>query len=162
MNAGRDARARLQGGIERRIVSREDRRCRESGIGRPGIADREGGDRHTRWHLHDRQQRVETIQRLRLHRDTEYGEGRFGGDHAGKVSGTAGTRNDDVEPTSLGSGGVFEQQIGRAMSGNDAHFVGHAELLEDRGSGAHRFPIRARTHDDADERLHRRILAQIL
>ena len=54
---------------------------------------------------------------------------------------------------------VFEQQVGRAVGGDDAGLVGDAELVERLGRGAHRLPVGSRAHDDADQWFHREILA---
>ena len=55
--------------------------------------------------------------------------------------------------------GVFEQQVGRAVRGDDLRLVGNAELVERLGRGAHRLPVGSRAHDDANQWFHREILS---
>ncbi len=111
-------------------------------------------DGHASGHLHDGKQRVHAVERFRLHRHAQHGQRRLGRRHARQVSGAAGAGNDDLEPARARGGGVFEQQVGRAMGGDHPHFVRDAELLQHLGGGAHRLPVRLRAHDDADERFH--------
>src|SRR5205814_10012320 len=47
-----------------RVAGSEDRRRQEGRIGRAGVADGERTDRNAGGHLHDRQQRIEPLQRL--------------------------------------------------------------------------------------------------
>src|SRR5262249_8941274 len=68
--------------------------------------------------------------------------------------GAARTGDQDLEAARLGAAGVLEQQVGRAVGGDDAYLVRHPELLERVGGMAQRLPVGAGAHDDADERLH--------
>ena len=45
---------------------------------------------------------------------------------------------------------VAEQQVGRAVRGDDAHLVRDAQLAQRRRRGPHRLEVRAAAHDDAD------------
>src|SRR5688572_28876212 len=71
------------------------------------------------------------------------------------MGGATGTGDDDFDAAALGAGGVFEQQVGGAMSRDHAGLDRNLELLERLDSGAHRLPIGGRAHDDADQWFHR-------
>ena len=61
-------------------------------------------------------------------------------------------------PRSRARAGVFEQQIRRAVRGDDADLERDAETLERIGRGLERLPVRRRAHDDADQWFHRSIV----
>ena len=48
--------------------------------------------------------------------------------------------------------GVVEQEIGRAVCRDHAHFVRHAQAAQRLGGVLHGLPVRAGAHHDADER----------
>ena len=56
----------------------EDRHREQRGV--RGAADRDGRHRHAFRHLHDRQQRIETVERLALHRHADHRQNRLGRD----------------------------------------------------------------------------------
>src|ERR671914_1394833 len=74
--------------------------CRKQrGVDRARLPDAEGSDRHTPGHLHDRQERVESLERLRFHRHAEYRQQGLGRDHTWKVRGPSGAGNDYLDAT---------------------------------------------------------------
>ena len=86
----------------------------------------------------------------------------FDGRHARQMRRTTGARDDDLQPAITCGRRVFEQQVGRAMRGDDAHFVRNAETLEHFGGGFEGLPVGGRPHDDANERFHRGIVHSAL
>ena len=64
-----------------------------------------------------------------------------------------------LEAARCGAAGVFEQQVRRAMRGDDAALERHGKRRQHVGGVAHRLPVGGRAHDDADQRFHRGILA---
>jgi hypothetical protein len=137
----------------------EDRGGEQRGVGGARHADGERADRDAGRHLHDRQQRVEAVQRLRLDRHAEHRQRSLRGRHAGQVRGAAGAGDQHLEAALAGRGRVLEQEVGRAVRRDHAHFVRDAELLERLGRGPQGLPVGGRAHDDADERFHRGIVA---
>src|SRR5215472_11891539 len=129
----------------------EDGRGEEAGVLCAGVADGEGGDGHAAGHLHDGEERVDAVERVRLDGDAEDREAGFCGDHAGEVCGAAGSGDDDADTTRLGCSGVVEHAVRRAVRGDDLGFVGDGELGEDVGGVLEGGPVGARAHDDADE-----------
>ena len=136
----------------------EDRRGQQRRIGRARDADRQRADRNAGRHLHDRQQRIEAAQRLRLHRHAEHRQRGLRRRHARQMRRTAGAGDDDLQAACPCGRRVFEQQVGRAMRGDDAHFVRDAEALEHFGGGFEGLPVGGGPHDDANERFHRGIV----
>src|SRR5260370_12561433 len=67
------------------------------------------------------------------------------------MRGTACTGDDDFDAAFFSVGSVLEKQVGRAMRGDNARFMGNTELAERFGGVLHGVPIRARAHDDGDE-----------
>src|SRR5712664_3089398 len=67
------------------------------------------------------------------------------------MGGAACTGDDDFDAAFFGVRSVLEKQVGRAMCGDDARFVGNTELAERFGGVLHGVPIRAGAHDDGDE-----------
>ena len=59
----------------------------------------------------------------------------------GKMRGAAGSRDDDLDAALLGGGRVFEQQVGRAVSGDDLRFMWNTEIGERLGGVLHGFPV---------------------
>jgi hypothetical protein len=93
----------------------EDRRRSERGVGGARLADGERRHRHAGGHLHDRQQRIETVECFRLHRHAEHRHGGFRGDHAGKMGGATGAGDDeDAQAARFGGTRIVEQEVGRA------------------------------------------------
>ncbi len=73
------------------------------------------------------------------------------GDHAGKMGRAAGSRDDDAEPAAFGGGGELEQQIGRAVGGDDLRFVRDLELAKDFDGRREGLVVAFGAHDDGDE-----------
>ena len=69
------------------------------------------------------------------------------------MGGAARARDDDLEATIRGLLGVVDHDLGRAVRGDDAHLVGHAEFDEHVDRGLHHREVRVAAHDDADERI---------
>ena len=69
------------------------------------------------------------------------------------MGGSAGTCDDHLNAALFGAGSVLEEQIGRAVSGDDARFMWNTEGLEGLGGELHGVPVGAGAHDDADERM---------
>src|SRR3981189_2685181 len=90
---------------------------------------------------------------LRLDRDAENGENGFRGGHAGKVSSAARAGNDDFDAALFGGSRIFKEQIGGAVGGDDAGFMGNTEFAERFGGKFHGVPVGAGTQNDADERV---------
>src|SRR5260370_14563973 len=67
------------------------------------------------------------------------------------MRGAACTGDDDFDAAFFGVRSVLEKQVGRAMRGYNARFMGNTELAEPFGGVLHGVPIRARAHDDGDE-----------
>ncbi len=96
------------------VLEREDARREERGVG--GIADRHRRDRNAGRHLHDREQRVEPVERLPAHRHADDGEQCLRGSHPRQV-GSAARAGDDYAQTAPGRAlRVAVQQI-RASDG---------------------------------------------
>ena len=78
------------------------------------------------------------------------------------MRGAARTGDDELEPALLGRRGIVVKALRRAVGGDDLRLVGDAELVERFGGMAHRLPVGAAAHDDADQRLgHRPALKQL-
>ena len=138
----------------------EDGSSQQSGIRRPGAADRDRRHRHARRHLHDREQGVETAQGLRLDRDAEHRKSGLCGRHAGEMCRATRAGDDHFEAALLRGARVLEQQVGRAMRRHDTHFMCYAEPLENFRCRTHRLPVGGGAHDDADQRFHAGIVAR--
>ena len=130
----------------------EDRDGEQSGVDRAGFADGERGHGNSGGHLHDREQRIHAFQRLAFDGNAEHRQNRVRGGHAGQMGRAARAGDDDFEAALGCSGSVFGQQLRRAMRGDDALLMRHAELGEHFARMAHGFPIGLAAHDDADER----------
>src|SRR5690349_24654218 len=75
------------------------------------------------------------------------------------MGGATGTGDDDFDAGALRRSRVFEQEVGRAVGGDDLRLIRHPELVECFGRGAHRLPVGSRAHDDANQGFHREILS---
>ena len=69
------------------------------------------------------------------------------------MRGATGAGDDHLDSALLGSGGVLEEEIGRAMGGDDSCFMWNTKASESPGGVFHGVPIGAGAHDDADERM---------
>ena len=133
----------------------EDGRGEQRRVDRARLADRQRADRDAARHLHDREQRVDALQRRRLDRHAEHRQHRLGRRHARQMRRAARAGDDHLEAARLGAAGVLEEQVGRAVRRDDADLVRHAELLERLGRVPHGLPVGPGAHDDADQRVHR-------
>jgi hypothetical protein len=121
-------------------------------VDRPRFADGEGGDRDAPRHLHDRIERIEPLQLAAGDRHAEDGNGRLRSQHPGQVRGAAGAGDDRLQATRCSALGIGEHCVRHAVRRDDARFVPDAELGENLGGGAERFPVTAGAHDHADHR----------
>ena len=110
----------------------EDRHRQQAGVGRAGLADRQRADRHAAGHLHDRQQRVEALERGALHRHAEHRQHRVRRHHAGQVRRAAGAGDDHLDAARLGALRELRHPHRRAVGRDDCLLVGDAEPLEHR------------------------------
>ena len=97
-------RKRVSAAATRGVVQRHDGGGKQRGVGGARRADGEGGHRNALGHLHDRQQRIEAVQRLGLHRHAQHRHARLGGRHAGQVGRAAGAGDDRREAAAFGLG----------------------------------------------------------
>src|SRR5260370_2727145 len=67
------------------------------------------------------------------------------------MGGAAWTGDYDFDAAFFGVRSVLEKQVGRAMRGDNARFMGNTELAERFGGVLHGVPVRAGAHDDSDE-----------
>jgi hypothetical protein len=130
----------------------EDLGGEECGVGGSGFADGECADGNPFGHLHDREKRIDSVEKGSGNGHAENGDGGLGSDHAGKMGGASGGSDDHLKSTGFGGRGVFEHPVGGAMGGDDADLVRDGELGEDVDGRLHGVEVGARTHDDADER----------
>jgi hypothetical protein len=121
-------------------------------IGRAGGTDRKRRHRNASRHLHDRQQRVEPVQRLRLHRHAEHRHPGLAGDHARQVGGAAGASDDGAETARLGAFGEGEQQVRGAVGGDHLDMRGDPQRGEALFGVTQGVPVGARAHHDGDAR----------
>ena len=144
-SARRRGARRAAGSNSARIGRRKQRR-----VDGAGAADGQRADRNAGRHLHDREQRIMPVQRLRLDRHAKHRKRRQGCDHARQMRRAAGARDDHLEARRLRALGEIEEPLRRAMRGDDLRLEADLELLEDRGGMAHRLPIGLAAHNDGD------------
>ena len=82
----------------------------------PRDPDRQRSDGNAARHLHDRQERVQPLERPRLNRNAEHREHRLGRHHARQVRRAPGPRDDHAESARLGPLGVLEEQVRGAVA----------------------------------------------
>ena len=104
----------------------------------------------TRGHLHDREQRVEALERVALHRHAQHRQRRLGRNHAWQMGGAAGARDDDLQPAAFGLTGVVGHFVRRAMRGDDPALVRDTELRQHLVGVLQRLPVRLAAHDHAN------------
>ena len=134
-----------------RVWRRQQRGCEQTGIGGTGLPDGESRDRNAGRHLRDRQQGIHAIECFAHHRNAEYRQSRFGGEHAGKVCGAAGAGDYGSQPTRFGIFGITEQQVGRAVGGDHPHFVRNAEGFQMLDGVLHGIPVTSGAHHHANQ-----------
>ncbi len=135
------------------VLERHDLGGEQAGVHRAADPDRERADRHAGRHLHDRQERVHPLQRLRLDRHAEHREMGVRRRHAGEVCGPAGAGDDHAQAPIGGGLRVLHHQLRRAMGRHDLGLEADAEVLERVAAVLHRLPVGAGAHDHADLRL---------
>ena len=128
----------------------------------PADADGERADRDAGRHLHDRQQRIESVERLRLHRHAEHRQRRLRRRHARQVRRAAGARDDDLQAASRAVAAYSNSRSGVRCAETTRTSCGDAEPLEHFGGGLEGLPVGRRPHDDANERFHRGIVHSAL
>lgn len=140
----------------------EGRDGEECGVGGASGSDGKGGDGDALGHLDDGEEGVDALKRGRGDGDAEDGDDRLGGEHSGKVRRASGSGDDDAEAAGVRLFGVLEEQVGGAMGGDDAGFVGDVEGAEHLDCGLHDGEVVLAAHNDADERgdagAHREII----
>jgi hypothetical protein len=144
---------RGQGSADALVFGGEQGSGKQRRIRGAGRADRKGRHRDTGRHLHDRQQRIEPVQRLRLHRHAQHRHRGLRRQHPGQVRGTTGTGDDGAQPARAGLRGVVEQQVRGAMRRHHAYFMRDSQRLKPLRRVLHRLPVRTRAHDHADARI---------
>ena len=102
----------------------------------------DGSHRNAGGHLNNRQQRVHALEVLQAHRNTNHGQSGDGSEHAGQVSGTARTGNNDANTAAVSLLAVLNHVLGHAVRRNDISLVGDAELVQNLGCGLHDRPVR--------------------
>ena len=135
------------------MLDAENRGGQQRRIDRAGFADGQSADRNAAGHLRDGQQRIESLQRFRLHRHAQNRQHGFRSGHARKMRRAACAGDDDFDAALFRAGGVFEQQIRSAMRGDHARFVRIRRAPTKFWRRAPEFPSRRRAHDDADKRV---------
>jgi len=67
------------------------------------------------------------MENLRFDRHAEHRQNRLRGSHSRQVRGSAGPGDEHFQTARLCCAPVFEKEIRRTVSGNDAYLVGHAQ-----------------------------------
>ncbi len=129
----------------------QDRYRQQRRVLRSRRPDRQRRYGNTRGHLHNREQRIEPLQRLAFDRNAEHGQRGVRRRHAGQMRRPARARDDHFDAPAFRAGRKLRHQFRRAMSGHHAAFVRHPELGEHLARRAHRLPIRLAAHDDGHQ-----------
>ena len=74
------------------------------------------------------------------------------------MCGSARTGDDGLQAAIACGPGVFEQEVGRAVRGDDPYFVGDAKGGERVSRSLHRLPVGSRAHDDSDHGFHKALV----
>ena len=132
----------------------ENRDREQAGVGGAGLADRERAHRHAARHLHDRQQRVEAVERRALHRHAEHGQHGVRRGHARQMRRAARAGDDHFDAARLSAPCANSAiHTGVRCAETTCFSCAHAEALEHLDRVLHRVPVGRRAHDDGDERL---------
>ena len=123
---------------------------KQRGVDRARLADGQRSDRNAGRHLDDGKQRILPGQGLRFDRHAENRQRGQRRGHARQMRGTPGARDDDLEARRLCAPGEIVEPFGRAVGGDDALVMRHAERIERLGGMAHRRPVGLAAHDDRD------------
>ena len=116
-----------------------------------GFADSECTHWNSTGHLHRREQRIETFERLALHRNAQNGQRGISGNHSGQMRGASRGGDDDLEPICFSLRSKFRGEFRGAMRREHAVFMRYRKILERIARGAHDFPIGLAAHDDGDQ-----------
>src|SRR5690625_190861 len=130
----------------------EDPRREQPGLTR--TADRDGRNRHARGNMHDREQRIHSVQMLQRHGHPDDRQRRDRGEHARQVGGPAGAGDEDSNAALFGLLPVGDHLRGHPVCTDDLGFEGEVEFLERAGGFAHDRPIGIGAPDEADEGVH--------
>ena len=114
----------------------------------PAFPDRKRRNGNSAGHLHGGEQRVESLERGALQRDTEHGQDGVGCGYPGEVGRAAGARNDRLDAALLRFANEGRQPLRGAMGRDDAHVGSDSESLESFFGGPHHAPVALATHDD--------------
>ena len=128
----------------------------------PARADGHGADRHAARHLHDRQQRVHAVERLRLDRHAEHRHARCGRPACpGRWAAPPAPAMMTSRPSASAPSANSARSWGVRWADTTRTTCGHLELVEHLDGVPHRLPVRPGTHHDGDERCHRRRVSQV-
>ena len=143
-------RARKASSLFARAAIRQRKDCRgeQSGVLRAGFPDRERADRDAGGHLHDRKERILTLQRACSHRHAEHRERGHRRRHAGQMRGAAGAGDHDLEALGARALGEFVQPLRCAMSRYDQSLMPDLESIQRLGHVLHHGPVGLAAHDD--------------
>src|SRR5262249_41790120 len=92
---------------------------------------------------------VHSAEDVTLDWNADHRQYRLGGGHAGKMRGSAGPGDDDLESARFRRRGILEHPIRSAVRGNDAPFEWNLKLLKLIGGVLKRRPVRFAAHDDS-------------
>ena len=98
--------------------------------------------RHSRRHLHNREERVHSLEHLAFYRNSENRQNCLRCGHARKMRGAAGTGDDHFQSPAFSLGRILSKPQRRPMSGDNPAFVRHFKLREQLIGMPQRFPIR--------------------
>ena len=126
----------------------------QRGVGGACRTDGEGGHRDARGHLHDRVQRIHTIQMFAGHRHTEHRHHGLGRQHPRQVGSTARAGNDGAQAARHGLVGEGKHIVGHAVCRHDTLLIRNLEAVQHLGGVAQDFPVAGRAHHDAEEGVH--------
>ena len=128
----------------------QDAHRQQAGVA--GTVDGHGRHRDALGHLDDGEEAVEAVELGEGHRDPDDRKGGHRGQHAGQVGGPSGSGDEHPEPAPGGLRPEGEHVAWRAVGGDDAHLVGHAELAEHVDRPLHDGQVGRAPHDDGDQR----------
>ena len=131
---------------------RESRRRAARRSRRPAATDRDGRHRHAFRHLHDREQRIEAVERRALHGHADDRQHRVRRHHARQVRRASGAGNDDFE-AAVAPRSTHIRPSAPVCDGPKRCGIRAARRTRSALVGLpHRLPVRLAAHDDADER----------
>src|SRR5918993_1088006 len=146
----------LQLEAEPGVADGQDLHGQDAGVG--GGVKADGGHRHPRGHLDDREQRVLAGQLGGEDRQPDHRQGGVGGQHPREGGRLAGGGDDDLEPAVDGAGPVVGHPAGVAVGAQDLQLVLDAELLQHDRRGLGLLLVRGRAEHDPNPWRHERSL----